>query len=86
MEQVPRCLEVLMMKIALRIALERLGYLRCYHMMCASVENPPDCLMWHDALAAKYDGEGKFGREEWDQILGDCQVRPETGQRILCLL
>ncbi|CRG83604.1 hypothetical protein PISL3812_00958 [Talaromyces islandicus] len=59
---------------SLRIALERLGYLRCYHMMCASVENPPDCLMWHDALAAKYDGEGKFGREEWDQILGDCQA------------
>jgi hypothetical protein len=45
-------------------------------MMCASVENPPDCLMWHDALAAKYDGEGKFVREEWDQLLGDCQVRP----------
>lgn len=44
-------------------------------MMSASVENPPDCLMWHDALCAKYDGVGKFGRAEWDQLLGDCQVR-----------
>lgn len=59
---------------SLRIALERLGYLKCYHMMSASVENPPDCLMWHDALLAKYDGVGEFGRKEWDQLLGDCQV------------
>ena len=59
---------------SLRIALERLGYLKCYHMMSASVENPPDCLMWHDALLAKYDGIGEFGRKEWDQLLGDCQV------------
>lgn len=43
-------------------------------MMSASMENPPDCLMWHDALAAKYDGVGEFGRKEWDQLLGDCQV------------
>ena len=59
---------------ALRQALERIGYVRTYHMMCASVENPPDCLMWRDALAAKYDGVGHFGRKEWDQLLGDCQV------------
>jgi hypothetical protein len=43
-------------------------------MMSASMENPPDCLMWHDALNAKYDGVGEFGRKEWDQLLGDCQV------------
>lgn len=60
--------------LALRKALERLGYVKCYHMMSASVENPPDCLMWHDALCAKYDGVGEFGRKEWDQLLGDCQV------------
>ncbi|KAL4795334.1 P-loop containing nucleoside triphosphate hydrolase protein [Aspergillus venezuelensis] len=59
---------------SLRIALERLGYLKCYHMMSASMENPPDCLMWHDALNAKYDGVGEFGRKEWDQLLGDCQA------------
>lgn len=44
-------------------------------MMSASVENPLDCLMWQQAFAAKYDGVGKFGREEWDQLLGHCQVR-----------
>jgi hypothetical protein len=59
---------------ALRQALQQLGYSKTYHMMCASVENPPDCLMWQDALTAKYDGVGKFGRKEWDQLLGDCQA------------
>jgi hypothetical protein len=43
-------------------------------MMSASVENPPDCLMWSDALASKYDGKGTFGREQWDQLLGHCQA------------
>ena len=67
---------------ALRTALKRLGYTDCYHMMSASVENPPDCLMWMDALTAKYDGVGTFGREQWDQLLGHCQVgilRPTSG-------
>ncbi|KAL2003156.1 hypothetical protein VTN02DRAFT_4851 [Thermoascus thermophilus] len=59
---------------SLREALQRLGYVNTYHMMCASVENPPDCLMWHDALQAKYDGVGEFGRKEWDQLLGHCQA------------
>ena len=59
---------------SLRAALKELGYNDCYHMMSASVENPPDCLVWQDAFAAKYDGKGKFGREEWDQLLGHCQA------------
>ena len=59
---------------SLRAALKELGYDDCYHMMSASVENPPDCLLWQDAFAAKYDGKGKFGREEWDQLLGHCQA------------
>lgn len=42
--------------------------------MSASVENPPDCLMWQDALTAKYDGKGSFGVEEWDALLGHCQA------------
>ena len=49
---------------SLRIALRTLGYEDTYHMMSASVENPPDCLVWQDAFAAKFDGRGsKFGRE-----------------------
>lgn len=59
---------------SLRSALQELGFRDCYHMMSASVENPPDCLMWSDALAAKYDGKGRFGREQWDQLLGHCQA------------
>lgn len=59
---------------SLRTALKTLGYDDCYHMMSASVENPPDCLMWSDALAAKYDGKGQFGREQWDQLTGHCQA------------
>lgn len=59
---------------SLRTALVELGYKDCYHMMSASVENPPDCLMWSDALAAKYDGVGTFGREQWDQLFGHCQA------------
>lgn len=57
---------------SLRSALEIIGNGPCYHMMCASAENPPDCLMWQDAFAAKYDGVGEFGRKEWDQLLGHC--------------
>lgn len=74
---------LLTMVPALRQALQRLGYLNTYHMMRASVENPPDCLMWHDALMAKYDGIGQFGRKEWDQLLGDCQVRGCCWQVVL---
>lgn len=43
-------------------------------MMSASVDNPPDCLIWQDALAAKYNGNGRFGLEEWDALLGHCQA------------
>lgn len=59
---------------SLRTALQELGFSDCYHMISASVENPPDCLMWSDALAAKYDGKGVFGREQWDQLFGHCQA------------
>ncbi|KAK4991584.1 hypothetical protein LTR28_013252 [Elasticomyces elasticus] len=59
---------------SLRTALKELGFSDCYHMMSASVENPPDCLMWQDAFAAKFDGKGKFGREQWDQLFGHCQA------------
>jgi len=59
---------------SLRTALKELGYTDTYHMMNASVENPPDCLCWMDAFAAKYEGKGKFGRAEWDALLGHCQA------------
>ncbi|XMA11014.1 hypothetical protein WAI453_003805 [Rhynchosporium graminicola] len=60
--------------VSMRDALKRLGYDNTYHMMSASVENPPDCIMWQRAFEAKYDGIGQFGRKEWDSLLGHCQA------------
>jgi hypothetical protein len=55
-------------------ALQMLGYNKCYHMV-ETLYNPPDTRMWQEAINAQFYGQGKrFGREEWDQLLGDCQV------------
>jgi len=60
---------------SMRAAMKHLGYVDTYHMMNCSIENPPDALMWMDALTAKYDGVGKpFTREDWDQLLGNAQA------------
>lgn len=59
----------------MRAAMHHLGYVDTYHMISCSIENPPDALMWMDALRAKYDGVGTpFTREDWDQLLGHCQA------------
>jgi hypothetical protein len=54
--------------------MKELGYVDTYHMMSASIENPPDALMWQDAFAAKYDNGPPFTRADWDQLLGHCQA------------
>ncbi|EEY18404.1 conserved hypothetical protein [Verticillium alfalfae VaMs.102] len=60
---------------SMRAAMRQLGYEDTYHMMSCSIENPPDALMWHDALLAKYHGIGKpFTRADWDRLLGHCQA------------
>ncbi|KAG9242749.1 P-loop containing nucleoside triphosphate hydrolase protein [Calycina marina] len=60
---------------SMRAAMKQMGYVDTYHMMSCSIDNPPDALMWMDALAAKYDGTGPaFTREDWDQLLGNCQA------------
>ncbi|KAL4800098.1 NAD dependent epimerase/dehydratase [Aspergillus venezuelensis] len=60
---------------SLRQALRALGYNDTYHGYLATLENPRDCELWYEALQAKYDGVGKpFGREEFDQLLGNCQA------------
>lgn len=43
-------------------------------MRAASTETPRDCEMWMRAIRAKWDGEGEFGKAEWDQLLGHCQA------------
>jgi hypothetical protein len=59
----------------MRAAMNQLGYVDTYHMMNCSIENPPDALLWMDALRAKYDGVGKpFTRKDWDKLLGGCQA------------
>lgn len=59
----------------MRAAMKQLGYVDTYHMMSCSIDNPPDALMWLDALNAKYNGIGTpFTRADWDQLLGNCQA------------
>jgi len=59
---------------SMRAAMQQLGYVDTYHMMSCSIENPPDALLWMDALRAKYDGIGEFTRKDWDKLLGNCQA------------
>ncbi|KAJ5114018.1 hypothetical protein N7456_002552 [Penicillium angulare] len=60
---------------SLRTALEILGYNQTYHGYSAAFENPRDCDMWLQAMSAKFDKRGKrFGRAEFDQLLGHCQA------------
>ena len=59
----------------MRIALKKLGFEDTYHMENV-MENPAEIDLWQEAFMAKYRGVGKpYGREEWDQLLGHCQVR-----------
>ncbi|KAL1600853.1 hypothetical protein SLS60_007241 [Paraconiothyrium brasiliense] len=60
---------------SLQTAMKQLGYVDTYHMYNCSISNPPDALLWMDALRAKYDGIGApFKRSDWDKLLGNCQA------------
>lgn len=60
---------------ALRAALKQIGYNDTYHASCIYLENPRDSEMWVDAYRAKYRDQGKkFGKEEFDKLLGHCMV------------
>lgn len=55
-------------------ALSMLGLDHVYHMDSA-LNNPPDNDMWLRALETKFfHHESSFNREDWDQLLGHCQV------------
>ena len=43
-----------------------------------AMTNLPDNELWMDALAAKFEGGKPFGKTEWDQLLGHCQVNIPT--------
>lgn len=57
-----------------------LGFNDVYHMTSMLEENPRDSDMWVEAYEAKFEGKGKpFGKEDWDQLLGHCEVcQPQT--------
>jgi hypothetical protein len=59
---------------SMREAMKQLGYVDTYHMMSASIENPPDALLWRAAFDAKYNNGPAFTRADWDQLLGHCQA------------
>ena len=57
---------------SLRMALWDLGY-EAYHgwSLC---ENPPDCILWQEAMKAKFENNGRlFAKEDFDAILFDCE-------------
>ena len=62
--------------------LKKLGYTDCYHMLNV-LKNPPDADMWLEAIDAKYNGKGRlFEREDWDRLLGECQVCVSQVERV----
>lgn len=38
------------------------------------VNNVKESKVWMKALSAKFDGKGTFEKEDWDELLGNCQV------------
>jgi hypothetical protein len=56
----------------MKTAFEIMG-IPCWHWI-SMAENPPDMLMWQEALEAKFDpnstGTKRFGRQEFDKLLG----------------
>ena len=60
---------------AMWVALQKLGYTP-YHMAEAMRNPQRDFPLWMEALDAKYKGKGQpFGREEFDKLLADVDVR-----------
>ena len=67
-------------------ALEELGIKNCYHMNSVFA-NPRDSEMWREAAESKYFGKGpKFGRREWDNLMGQSEVCTSVGRAMLSLV
>src|SRR5277367_2391118 len=59
----------------MRMALLQLGFADVYHMIELIEENPKDDDLWVEAYQAKFEGKGKkWGRKEWDALLGHCMA------------
>lgn len=60
---------------ALREALSIMGFQKVYHMSYVFQQKPSDSKIWLRAFDAKYRNLGApFSREDWDEILGDCDA------------
>jgi hypothetical protein len=61
---------------AISTALEQLGFEKGSIYHAANVfRTPGHADKWLKALKAKYESQGRpFGREEWDDLLGECSV------------
>ncbi|MCJ1245870.1 hypothetical protein MMC30_003074 [Trapelia coarctata] len=58
---------------SLRVALWELG-LEAYHAF-AILENPPDGVLWQQALRAKFEGKGpSFTKADFDSLFYDCHA------------
>ncbi|KAL8855669.1 MAG: hypothetical protein Q9178_007680 [Gyalolechia marmorata] len=61
--------------LSMQAALEELGYHSTHHMQHVFQNPGSECIMWKEALEAKYQNKGrKFTKEDWDQLLGHCQA------------
>ncbi|KAK5308923.1 hypothetical protein LTR93_012316, partial [Exophiala xenobiotica] len=59
---------------SMKVALEKLGYKDVYHMTSILTQNPRDADLWKRAYDAVYGGKGKWGKKEWDALLGHCMA------------
>lgn len=60
-------------RAAVRVALSRMGFDDVYHMTSV-IHDPDDAEWWLRAGDAKWKNKGIFTREDWDKLLGHCQV------------
>ncbi|KAF7511913.1 hypothetical protein GJ744_003146 [Endocarpon pusillum] len=51
---------------SMRVALWELGY-EAYHGW-SLWENPPDCVLWQEAMKAKFDGQGRLTVHRYTKI------------------
>lgn len=58
----------------MKAALSRMGFEHVYHMVSV-MHDPDDAQWWLRAGDAKWNKRGTFTKDDWDKLLGHCQVR-----------
>lgn len=57
--------------LSMRGALEILGYPNPYHFS-SFYDNVQDCDIWQELINAKFEGQGKVSKQQFDGLLGHC--------------